>query len=83
MCPHTAIGHMAMQKFKDFGGQNFTRVCVSTAHPAKFKDEVERIIHEDIPLPAALQKCVAAPSFSHDMAADIGALADYLRKTQS
>lgn len=56
MCPHTAVGHMAMEAFADDIDIDFIKVCVATAHPAKFKDNVERILRTDIPLPEPLQK---------------------------
>lgn len=58
MCPHTAIGHMAMNAFADDIDIDFIKVTVATAHPAKFADSVERILRTDIPLPAPLQKAM-------------------------
>jgi len=81
MCPHTAVGHMAMQKFAEGVEDNFTKITVSTAHPSKFRDDVERIVREDIKLPASLQASVDAPSFKHVMSPDIGALRAYLERT--
>ena len=79
MCPHTAVGHMAMQDFVADTDKNYTKITVSTAHPAKFKDEVEQIIRETIPLPASLQACIDAPSHKHVMAPALSALDEYLK----
>ncbi|MBL4871539.1 MAG: threonine synthase [Robiginitomaculum sp.] len=62
MCPHTAVGHMALEDFASSTQEEYTKVTVSTAHPAKFKDDVERILQMDIPLPPSLQSYVDAPS---------------------
>jgi len=59
MCPHTAVGHLAMSEFSKDVDLNFIKVTVATAHPAKFADSVERILRTDIPLPAPLQKAVS------------------------
>ena len=77
MCPHTAVGYMAMQEFTETL-QDYIRVTVSTAHPAKFKDEVERIIHEEIPLPASLKKSMLGKKNKHSMTADLVELAKFL-----
>jgi threonine synthase len=79
MCPHTAVGHLAMQKFAEGADPSFIKVTVSTAHPAKFLDDVERIIREDIDLPPALQASVDAPSYKHIMDPTLEALAEYLQ----
>lgn len=79
MCPHTAVGHMAMQDFVADTDKDYTKITVSTAHPAKFKDEVEQIIRETVPLPASLQACIDAPSHKHVMAPSLSALDEYLK----
>lgn len=80
MCPHTAVGHMAMEDFAASTDKDYTKITVSTAHPAKFKDEVEQIIREDIPLPATLQASIDAPSHKHVMAPSLSTLDDYIRE---
>ena len=79
MCPHTAVGHMAMQDFTASTDTKYTKITVSTAHPAKFKDEVEQIIRETVPLPASLQACIDAPSHKHIMEPSLSALDEYLK----
>ncbi|PHR56818.1 MAG: threonine synthase [Robiginitomaculum sp.] len=78
MCPHTAIGHLALTDFVHGNDRNFTKVTVSTAHPAKFKDDVERVIEETISLPASLQASVDAASHKHVMTPTLTALKAYL-----
>ena len=56
MCPHTAVGHLAMEDFATDVDIPFIKVTVATAHPAKFRDDVERIIHEKVPFPEELAK---------------------------
>ena len=54
MCPHTTIGHLAMQRYLETDDRQLTQVTVGTAHPGKFIGDVERILREDVPLPDAL-----------------------------
>lgn len=50
--PHGACGYAAL---KDYGLKpNQTGVFLETAHPAKFKETVDSILHTDIPIPTKL-----------------------------
>ena len=75
MCPHTAVGHLALENFAEGAKRAYTKVTVSTAHPAKFRDDVERILQIDIPLPSSLQTCVDAPSHKQVISPELDALA--------
>ena len=81
MCPHTAVGQLAMDKFASDVDTPFTKITVATAHPAKFLDSVTRIIREDIPFPQPLSDMIDKPSHKHTMAPTLSALADYLDET--
>ena len=78
MCPHTAIGHLAMEAFAEDISFPFTRITVGTAHPAKFADSVERILHSEIPMPGPLAKAMKKQKRVHVMAPTLSDLADYL-----
>ena len=78
MCPHTAIGHLAMEDFAFDIEDEFIKVTVATAHPAKFADSVERILREDIELPPALMKVMKKTKRVHVMPPNLKALEDYL-----
>jgi len=78
MCPHTAVGHLAMEKFAADIPEPFTRITVGTAHPSKFADSVERILHTEIPLPAPLAKTMTKKKRMHIMSPTIDSLSDYL-----
>ena len=78
MCPHTAVGHLAMSSFAKDIDTPFTRITVGTAHPAKFADSVERILHSDIPLPKPLARAMKKKKRMHVMAPELAALSDYL-----
>ena len=80
MCPHTAVGHLAMDAFAFDIEDDFIKVTVATAHPAKFTDSVERIIREDVPMPSALQKAMKKKKRVHIMPPSLQALEDYLEQ---
>lgn len=78
MCPHTTVGHMAMTAFSKDANMDFVKVTVSTAHPAKFADDVERILERDIKMPKALKKAMKRQKIAYNMEPTLDALADYL-----
>ena len=78
MCPHTTVGHLAMEDFAKDIDLDFIRVTVGTAHPAKFADSVERILRQDVPLPPPLAKIMKQKKRVHIMEPTLEALSDYL-----
>ncbi|HRI48023.1 MAG TPA: threonine synthase [Ignavibacteriaceae bacterium] len=54
-CPHTAVGFLAHQKMIKHKTNKFVNVVLSPAHPAKFKETVEKGIDKKITLPEQLQ----------------------------
>ena len=78
MCPHTTVGHLAMQAFSEEIPNPFIQVTVATAHPAKFADSVERILHEDVQLPPVLAEAMAKKQRVHVMPPTLKALEQYL-----
>ncbi len=55
--PHTAVGLVALEKHLELHPDH-VGVVLATAHPAKFANVVEPVIGEEIPLPAALIRCL-------------------------
>lgn len=83
MCPHTAVGHMAIHRFSEQTDRDYIKVTVATAHPAKFAGEVERIIREDVPLPDPLKKAMKLQKIMHNMEPSLNALSNYLDQKQT
>lgn len=81
MCPHTAVGHLALEQFSKRQDTQFTAVNVATAHPAKFADDVVRILAQGIDVPQPLKDIMTKTPRVHVMAPTLGALADYLSAT--
>ena len=75
--PHGAI---AYQVLKDQLKVDETGIFLCTAHPAKFKESVERILSLDLPLPEALDKHNKLPLLSDEMDDDFAQLRAYLLK---
>ena len=75
--PHGAI---AYQVLKDQLQAGETGIFLCTAHPAKFKESVERILDIELPLPEALDKHNKMELLSDTMPADFVTLRAYLLK---
>ncbi len=73
--PHGAI---AYQVLKDQLQAGETGIFLCTAHPAKFKESVERILEIELPLPEELDKHNKMELLSDTMAADFAKLREYL-----
>lgn len=71
--PHSAIGYLGASE-----SQAATRVFLATAHPAKFRETVEPVIKDEVPLPPAIQERATRPEYVSEMAADYGALKEFL-----
>ena len=75
--PHGAI---AYQVLKDQLKEGETGIFLCTAHPAKFKESVERILGIQLSLPEALDKHNQLPLLSDEMDNDFAQLRAYLLK---
>ncbi|WP_325893851.1 threonine synthase [Grimontia sp. NTOU-MAR1] len=75
--PHGAIAYRVLdEQLQD--GEYGLFLC--TAHPAKFKESVDEILTQDIPLPGPLAKHAAMELLSVEQDADFAQLRDYLMK---
>ena len=54
--PHGAIGYLGLKKYVSEHREDVNGIFLETAHPAKFREVVERAIGKTIELPDALQK---------------------------
>lgn len=73
--PHGAI---AYQVLADDLAQDEVGIFLCTAHPAKFKESVDRILAMELPLPEALDKHNRLPLLSDEMVNDFAQLKQYL-----
>lgn len=83
MDPHTAIGFLAVQQYsKTAGGfgedRSTPKIILSTAHPAKFRDVIEPVINEKVPMPERLRACFDKEKQSVPLSSDYQALKQWL-----
>ncbi|WP_145556176.1 threonine synthase [Yersinia canariae] len=73
--PHAAIAYRVLRdqlQDGEFG------LFIGTAHPAKFKESVEEILGQELPLPKPLAVRAQLPLLSHDLPADFAQLRTFL-----
>ena len=75
--PHGAVAYEVLKQDLQPGE---TGLFLCTAHPAKFKESVERILDLTMPLPEALDKHNKLPLLSDEMENDFAQLRAYLLK---
>ncbi len=73
--PHTAVGVAAWARVRRPGEQG---VVLATAHPAKFPDEVARVLGAAPATPERLARLAGRPVLSEDLAPDVAALRAWL-----
>lgn len=75
--PHTAVGVKASLTFKEEG---IPLICLSTAHPAKFPETVNKAIGKDFPLPPEIEALKSKPQSFHILKAKTEDVKTYLQK---
>lgn len=73
--PHAAIAYRALRdqlQDGEFG------LFIGTAHPAKFKESVEAILGQTLPLPKELADRADLPLLSHNLPAEFSAMRQFL-----
>lgn len=73
-CPHTAVAAEAYARLSEQRRRAGRWVLVATAHPAKFREIIEPLIAEEVPVPPALAALYARASEYQEIDADLGAL---------
>ncbi len=73
--PHGACGY---QGLADNLGDDENGIFLETAHPAKFKDTVEEIIHKDVDIPQRLRDFMAGEKKSIHISSDFADFKKYL-----
>jgi threonine synthase len=76
--PHTAVAYHVAETAEERRSSETPVVVLSTAHPAKFPDIVERAIGRDVPLPAGLARAMEKDEHMIDIEPRLEALADAL-----
>lgn len=77
--PHAAVAYKALKRSLQQGEFG---IFLGTAHPAKFKEQVENILGTPIALPEVLARCAAEQGLSQSVAADFTALKQQLLRLE-
>jgi threonine synthase len=78
--PHSAVAYLGALHGRSAQREGVTTVFLSTAHPAKFQETVERAIESKIDLPPALALALDRPEHFLPIPAEYGALKEYLSR---
>lgn len=78
--PHGAIGYLGLKNFLQDTKEDVTGVFLETAHPAKFKEVVEKVLDRSIEVPPALQIFLKRQKKTIKMTSDFFAFRDFLLK---
>ena len=76
--PHSAVAYLGALHGMTTQRNRPTALFLSTAHPAKFQETVERAIESKIDLPPALAQALDRPEHFLPIPAEYGALKEYL-----
>ena len=71
MDPHTAVGYLALRDVLAGEPEETVGIVLATAHPAKFRDEVEPVVGREIELPPQLAERLDEPVLSEELANDV------------
>ena len=78
--PHSAVAYLGALHGMTNQRNRPTALFLSTAHPAKFQETVERAIQSKIDLPPALAQALDRPEHFLPIPAEYGALKEYLSR---
>ena len=76
--PHTAVGVLGLNTYREKTNSKTNGVILSTAHPGKFADVIEPIIGDEISLPESLQIAIKKEKNSIKMPKHFSDLKEYL-----
>ncbi|MFL5741691.1 MAG: threonine synthase [Flavisolibacter sp.] len=78
--PHGAVGFAALKKYQQEQADS-PGIILETAHPIKFYDVVEPLVHKKLPFPASVEKLLHRKKESIRMKAGLQELKEFLLST--
>ncbi len=78
--PHGAVGWAALERYLNEGNRPDLTISIETAHPAKFPEEITRLLGIEPELPPALAGLDAKPEHYDRGPNDYGWFKEYLRR---
>ena len=82
MCPHTAIGYLALEDYRKTQETPFYGIVLSTAHYAKFLPEMEPVLGTKLPIPERLENLLVKQKVATPMPVDFAAFKQYLLESE-
>lgn len=80
--PHGAVGYLALSEYqKEY--PNTHGIILETAHPSKFKPDVERVLGHEIDVPERLSVLAGLPKVAIGVTIDYNPVRDWLLETYS
>lgn len=76
--PHGVIGYLALRQYQATTKKECLGIILETAHPAKFREDMERILHRTIDIPERLAELQHRPKVSTILPADFDTFHSYL-----
>jgi threonine synthase len=73
--PHTAVGVKAALEMLP---ADSARICLATAHPAKFSETVEKALGKALPLPDSVRELQGKPTRCEIMDADLEKVREFI-----
>ena len=80
MCPHSAVGYLGLHDYLLGRENEFTGVFVSTAHPAKFSNEINKFLDYEIAFPHGLKSVLNKKKVSVKLNSDYEDFKKFLLK---
>ena len=80
MCPHSAVGYLGLHDYMLDKKNEYTGVFVSTAHPAKFSNEINKFLDYEIAFPHGLKSVLNKKKVSVKMNSDYEDFKKFLLK---
>jgi len=76
--PHGAVGYKTTEMYKKDKTENIPVILLETAHPAKFKDSIEKYLKINVNIPDNLKMCLSKDKRSIEIDNKYGELKNYL-----
>lgn len=76
--PHGAVGYKTTEMYKKDKAENIPVILLETAHPAKFKDSIEKYLKINVNIPDNLKMCLSKDKRSIEIDNKYGELKNYL-----
>jgi len=79
MDPHGAVGYLALRTLQQDHPQH-KGVILETAHPSKFREEVEQVIQQTVDIPARLARLASKQKVAHRLSTSFATFKEWLQQ---